>query len=400
MHKIWRASAAVLGVVLLLAGCGAGQENVTGEDKNGGQQTEKKVDKEQVRLDLVDPSAYGNAEGLDLEPGTYISVIGKGSDGAYWENVREGAEKAADDINEMLGYKGEDKIKVVYSGPSETGSVDEQVNILDEELARYPSAVAISVIDSQSCDVQFDLAADNGISVVAFDSIGSYKNVMAKVSTNQTAAAQEAAWRLAGIMKNTGEVLILVHDSRSISSQERADAFAEKLKTDHPGIRVGNIYYMDQFPEMKKTIAEEINTGQYARAGEEKAVNTDPDTQLTEDDISDEEVMDYIFAKNPNVTAIYGTSGEAVTAAADNCERLGKDLDIVGFDAVEEETEALSDGRVDGLIVQNPYGMGYASVVACARSILGIGNEAIVDTGYVWMDKDGLKEPELEAMLY
>ena len=67
-----------------------------------------------------------------------------------------------DDINEALGYKGDDKVRMVYSGPSENGNVDEQVNILDEELARYPAAVAISIIDSQSCDVQFDLRQRTG----------------------------------------------------------------------------------------------------------------------------------------------------------------------------------------------------------------------------------------------
>ena len=43
--------------------------------------------------------------------------------------------------------------------------MDEQVNILDEELARYPVAVGISVVDATACEVQFDLAAENDIPV-------------------------------------------------------------------------------------------------------------------------------------------------------------------------------------------------------------------------------------------
>ena len=31
----------------------------------------------------------------------------------------------------------------MYSGPSDKDNVDEQVNILDEELSRYPAALAI-----------------------------------------------------------------------------------------------------------------------------------------------------------------------------------------------------------------------------------------------------------------
>mgnify|MGYP000733140425 CR=1 FL=1 len=31
----------------------------------------------------------------------------------------------------------------------------------------------------------------------------------------------------------------------------------------------------------------------------------------------------------------------------------------------------LKEGKVNGLIVQNPYGMGYATVVAAVRDVLG-----------------------------
>ena len=40
--------------------------------------------------------------------------------------------------------------------------MDEQVNILDEELSRYPAALAISIADAKACEVQFDQAGWNG----------------------------------------------------------------------------------------------------------------------------------------------------------------------------------------------------------------------------------------------
>ena len=49
-----------------------------------------------------------------------------------------------------LATKGKKAVKVVYSGPSDKDNVDEQVNILDEELSRYPAALAISIADAQS----------------------------------------------------------------------------------------------------------------------------------------------------------------------------------------------------------------------------------------------------------
>ena len=60
-------------------------------------------------------------------------------------------------------------------------------------------------------------------------------------------------------------------------------------------------------------------------------------------------------------------------------------IKVVSFDGGEDQMKLLEDGKIDGLIVQNPYGIGYATVVACARAVLGQGNEATVSTGYTWV---------------
>lgn len=399
MCKKWKFSAIILSTALLFCSC-AVQSNDGEERETTVNKTEEKVDKEKIRLDALNPIAYGNIEGLNLEPGTYFSLLGKAASGDYWDTVKEGAQQAIDDINEALGYKGDDKVRMVYSGPSESGDVDEQVNILDEELARYPAAVAISIIDSRSCDVQFDLAAENGIPVVTFDSGSNYQNIMARISTNNTAAAEEAAVHMAEALENKGDIIIFVHDSRSITAKEREEAFANKVKSDYPDITIKNTYYLEDLDSLKQTMADEINKGTYAKAGEEVEVNEDPDTQIQATDISDDELMDYIFAKNPNVKGIYGTSGDAVMTAVEQSSRLEKDVKIVGFDATEEEVEALQDGSIYGLVAQNPYGMGYAAIVASARSILDLGNEAEIDSGYVWVDLDNVEDDEVAAMLY
>ena len=41
-----------------------------------------------------------------------------------------------------------------------------------------------------------------------------------------------------------------------------------------------------------------------------------------------------------------------------------------------------------------------ATVVAAARAALEIGNEATVDTGYVWVDKENMDDPDVKGMLY
>ena len=73
---------------------------------------------------------------LQMPPGNknmrLAGGIGKEAGTEYWKVVEKGAKQAVSELNSALGYKGEDKIKLNYSGPSESESVDEQINILDE----------------------------------------------------------------------------------------------------------------------------------------------------------------------------------------------------------------------------------------------------------------------------
>ncbi len=49
----------------------------------------------------------------------------------------------------------------------------------------------------------------------------------------------------------------------------------------------------------------------------------------------------------------------------------------------DDSMEALKAGKIDGLVVQNPFGMGYAGNDCFCKTALNMGNEAFVNTGYV-----------------
>ena len=72
----------------------------------------------------------------------------------------------------------------------------------------------------------------------------------------------------------------------------------------------------------------------------------------------------------------------------------------MGFDAGKEQLDALRDGEIKGLVVQNPFGIGYASVIAAARTVLEVGNEAEVNTGYIWVTQENMEEESIQNMLY
>ena len=272
-------------------------------------------------------------------------------------------------------------------------------------------------------------------------------------------------------MGRTGDILLLVHDSKSETAKERTEAFCAEIEEKYPDVNVAEILYVDQFEELKKQIVEEQyaasntseteNTAHAAAglAGTEAAASTVADAQNTpaeetdaasgtaESDtaetqipaeelaaksaeLTDEDVILYYLEKYPNVKGMFGTNDMATqlgvsalaekkadhsgntektenaekaedTDKADKAENEQEDeILLMGFDAGKAQLDALKNGEISGLVVQNPFGIGYASVIAAARTVLQAGNEAEVNTGYVWVTKENMESESIRKMLY
>ena len=387
MKKRWMTvSAVVMATTFMICACGKQQEQTT---TFTGKETEKP--EYQGNLNAISPAAYNNVEGLNLEPGTYISIIGKDDSSSYWTNVKKGVMQAADDLNKELGYKGSDKIKVTYNAPAKSEDIDEQVNILDEELSRYPDAIGIASIDSAACSVQFDLATANGIPVISLDSGNEYKGIQCIVKTDNEDAARTGAYKLANEIGDEGQVILVVHDSNSETAKERAKSFEEEIKNNYPSVSIVETIYCDKLDDLKKKIAVE------------KDPNMSEDLQKAAvEKMTDDEVMQYYLKKYPDLKGVFGTNESSTIFALEALQKteLAGKVALVGFDISEEQIAAMKNGEISGLVVQNPFGMGYASVVAAARTILQSGNEAVVDTGYIWVTKDNLEDESIQNMLY
>lgn len=387
MKKRWiTITAVVMATTFMICACGKQQEQTT---TFTGKETEKP--EYQGNLNAISPAAYNNVEGLNLEPGTYISIIGKDDSSSYWMNVKKGVMQAADDLNKELGYKGSDKIKVTYNAPAKSEDIDEQVNILDEELSRYPDAVGIASIDSAACSVQFDSATANGIPVISLDSGNEYKGIQCIVKTDNEDAARTGAYKLANEIGDEGQVILVVHDSNSETAKERAKSFEEEIKNNYPSVSIVETIYCDKLDDLKKKIAVE------------KDPNMSEDLQKAAvEKMTDDEVMQYYLEKYPDLKGVFGTNESSTIFALEALQKteLAGKVALVGFDISEEQTAAMKIGEISGLVVQNPFGMGYASVVAAARTVLQSGNEAVVDTGYIWVTKDNLEDESIQNMLY
>ena len=102
--------------------------------------------------------------------------------------------------------------------------------------------------------------------------------------------------------------------------------------------------------------------------------------------------IDGIFAVN-----------ESATSGMLNAMRkqdLNRKIHLVGFDSSEPLLKAVRDGDVDGLVVQDPYRMGYLGVWTLIKHLRGydVGrSREQLGTGEVYLTKDNLDDAEMKG---
>ena len=348
------------------------QETRKETDTNGNKTSEEEGSKtaenmsEDLTMKVLKEQAgtydYTSLEELNPEPGTRIAVVVKNTKTGFWKNVKKGMDDAVEDLNEKMGYKGEDKIKISFEGPGNETDVESQINIIDAVLSENPSILCLAAIDMESCQPQVEEATLNGIPVVVLDSGVQSEQVNAICATDNYAAGTEAAKKMAEALGEKGQVAIMAHVETSESSQKRVAGFTDEMKN-HPEIEIVNISYENEETSMS-------------------------------------ELAEAVLKLYPEVKGYYCTNEIATNNVLDIVNTSDKEVKVIGFDSGEKQIKAVKDGVELGMFAQNPYGMGYATIVAGVRADQGLENDAFINTGYQWIDSTSIELPEYKNYLY
>ena len=348
------------------------QETGKETDTNGNKTSEEEGSKtaenmsEDLTMKVLKEQAgtydYTSLEELNPEPGTRIAVVVKNTKTGFWKNVKKGMDDAVEDLNEKMGYKGEDKIKISFEGPGNETDVESQINIIDAVLSENPSILCLAAIDMESCQPQVEEATLNGIPVVVVDSGVQSEQVNAICATDNYAAGTEAAKKMAEALGEKGQVAIMAHVETSESSQKTVAGFTDEMKN-HPEIEIVNISYENEETSMS-------------------------------------ELAEAVLKLYPEVKGYYCTNEIATNNVLDIVNTSDKEVKVIGFDSGEKQIKAVKDGVELGMFAQNPYGMGYATIVAGVRADQGLENDAFINTGYQWIDSTSIELPEYKNYLY
>lgn len=314
-----------------------------------------------------------------------IAVIPKGLTHEFWQSIHRGAERAAADLQAQRGLA----VQVIWTGPRKESDAHEQINIVDLQVSKRVSGIVLAPQHSETMVVPVERAVKEQIPVVIIDSGLAREDLIVRyVATDNYRGGRLAAEHLLSVLNAAGRpaprLVLFRYQVGSESTEQREKGFEDYV----------NEQIEKQKKEGKPTI-QWLSRDKYAG----------PTTDSAETEIGPLLVrlratgIDGIFAPNESST-------NGVLNAIRN-QGLQKDIRLVGFDSSEPLLQALQAGNIDGLIVQDPFRMGYLGVWTMVDHLEGADKDLPkrISTGEYLLTKENLNnqnrrelfDPQLQA---
>lgn len=291
---------------------------------------------------------------------TTIAVIPKGTTHEYWKGVHAGALRAARELD----------VDLLWQGPLKEDDREEQIKVVDTITARGVQGILLAPLDDKALRAPVRNAVRAGIAVALFDSALDSHDAISLIETNNYNGGRMAGEHLASLLGGRGKVMMLRLHEGSASTTKREQGFLDAVAK-IPGLTV-------------------VSSNQYAGATMEGAFK------------ASENVLGAVRAASGGVDGIF-TPNESTTfgmlRALQNANLAGR-IRFVGFDSSEKQLQAMRDGQLDALVVQNPVAMGYLGVKTLVTHLKGQSVEKTIDTGATLVTKANMDDPGLQERLH
>jgi ribose transport system substrate-binding protein len=298
-------------------------------------------------------------KGADGKAKMKIAVIPKGTTHEFWKSVHAGAVKAAKELD----------VEIVWKGPQKEDDRKQQIDLVQTFIAQRVDGIVLAPLDDKALVKPVKDATRTKIPVVVIDSALQGEEHVSFVATNNKKAGALAAKHMLELLDGKGKLAVLRYQVGSASTTNREEGFLAGVKS-ADGIEI-------------------VSDNQHGGATTESALKAAEQLLLAHD------------AKDGGVNAVF-TPNESTTfgmvRAIDKLGLTGK-VKLIGFDASEKLVKALEEGKVQALVVQDPFRMGYLGVKTLVAHKRGEKVEKVIDTGSKLVTKANMGEPEIKELL-
>jgi ribose transport system substrate-binding protein len=290
-----------------------------------------------------------------------IAVIPKGTSHVFWQSIHAGAVKAGSELG----------VEIAYRGPLREDDRDSQVAEVENAVGRGVSGIVLAPLDDAALVGPVSAAMRQKVPVVIIDSGLKGDDYVSFVATDNEAGGRLGGEKLAQFLGGKGRVILLRYAEGSDSTTKREEGFLSAMKA-NPGIQI-------------------VSSNQYAGADVEGAYKKG-EAILSQHKRPDGSLdIDGIFCANESST--FGM----LRVLQDN-GWAGK-VRFVGFDASDSLVQALKNGHIHGLVVQDPVKMGYLGVKTLVAHLKSEKIERRIDTGVRVVTQADMDSPEAKELL-
>ncbi len=289
-----------------------------------------------------------------------IAVVCKSTD-PYWDAVKKAVQDAESELD----------MTVSYTAP-EKEDYEKQIELINQAVSDGAQAVVLAPVVMDEMNDALSAVIQKGVPVITIDSDVSLPERAAFIGTQNESAAAVAGRHAQEIAGDSSVIAVLTHDSASQTAQQRTIGFQSAFETTTEGIQL--LQPADCGGDISKT----------------------KDTAIQ------------MITENPDINIIYATNQPTTVGACQAVESLISDgkisdgqVQVVGFDYFDGADAYLDNGILSGVIVQNPYNMGYFGVMAASYLLKGEDiPTSMMDTGIALVTKDNINNDDIQFMIH
>jgi ribose transport system substrate-binding protein len=292
-----------------------------------------------------------------------IAVIPQGSTHEFWKSIHAGAVKASQDE-----AKDGITVNLIWKGPMREDDREQQVQVVEGFVTQHVDGIVLAPFDKNALVRPVEEAKRAGIPTVVVDSALESTDPISFVASNNYHGGELAADEMGRLLGGKGKVLALRYQEGVFSTEQREKGFLDRMNRGYPGITlVSSNQFAGATRDTAKTAAENLLN----RFGND---------------------IDGMFTPNESSTA-------GALLALEDAGKAGK-IRFIGFDTSDVFVKAMHDGKLQGIVVQNPFRMGELGVKTIVDHLLGKPIEKRVDTGVTLITPATVDKPDSQLLLH
>ncbi|SDC35957.1 ribose ABC transporter substrate-binding protein RbsB [Halanaerobium congolense] len=260
------------------------------------------------------------AAAQDLRIGLAVSTLNN----PFFVDLKDGAEAMAEEMGvEILVVDAQDDAAA-------------QLSSVEDLLIKQIDVLIVNPVDGNAVVSAITAANDAGVPVITVDRGAEGGDVVSHIASDNVAGGEMAGDYIAEQLGEEGKVVELEGIPGTSAARDRGEGFNKA---------------MDKYPDL------EVIARQPAAFDRAEGMT----------------VMENILQGNPEIDAVFAHNDNMALGAMEAIEAAGRsdEIMIVGFDAIDDAREAVTEGNMAATVAQKPALMGEMSVEIAVKVVNG-----------------------------